>query len=138
VHAARDDVRRVVFCTGKVYYDLAMAATRNPAVALVRVEELYPWPHEEIVQLMERYPAVEQVVWAQEEPRNQGAWTYVQPRLRVSAGAAVGVRYAGRPERASPAEGYAQVHQLEQSRIIAMVMDLGDVVQEQPTLKGNP
>jgi 2-oxoglutarate dehydrogenase E1 component len=134
----RDDVRRVVFCTGKVYYDLAMAANRNPAVALVRVEELYPWPHEEIVQLMERYPAVEQVVWAQEEPRNQGAWTYVQPRLRVSAGAAVGVRYAGRPERASPAEGYAQVHQMEQTRIIAMVMDLGDVVLEQPTLKGNP
>ena len=127
-HAAlqRNDVRRVVFCTGKVYYDLAAAPHRNPLVALVRVEELYPWPHEEIARLMENYPAVEQVVWAQEEPRNQGAWTYVQPRLRASAGAAVGVRYAGRPERASPAEGYAQAHQTEQARIVAMVMDFGE------------
>ena len=127
-HAAlqRNDVRRVVFCTGKMYYDLAAASHRNPLVALVRVEELYPWPHEEIARLMENYPAVEQVVWAQEEPRNQGAWTYVQPRLRASAGAAVGVRYAGRPERASPAEGYAQAHQTEQARIVAMVMDFGE------------
>ena len=94
----RDDVRRVVFCSGKLYYDLALAPHRNPSVALVRVEELYPWPHEEIMRLMDTYPAVEQGVWAQEEPRNQGAWTYVQSRLRASAGAAVGVRYAGRPE----------------------------------------
>jgi 2-oxoglutarate dehydrogenase E1 component len=122
----RDDVRRVVFCTGKLYYDMALAPNRNPHVALVRVEELYPWPHHDLVELMENYPAVEQVVWAQEEPRNQGAWTYVQPRLRASAGSAVGVRYAGRPERASPAEGYAAAHAQEQARIIASVMDLGD------------
>ena len=123
---ARDDVRRVVFCTGKLYYDMALAANRHPQVALVRVEELYPWPHEEIVRLMEQYPAVEQVVWAQEEPRNQGAWTYAQPRLRASAGKVVGVRYAGRPERASPAEGYAAAHAQEQARIIASVMEMGD------------
>ena len=120
----RDDVRRLVFCTGKLYYDLALAPTRNPQVALVRVEELYPWPHEEIQRIMDLYPAIEQVVWAQEEPKNQGAWTYVQPRLRVSAGAAVGVRYMGRPERASPAEGFADAHQAEQARIIAAVMDV--------------
>ncbi|MBL0171970.1 MAG: 2-oxoglutarate dehydrogenase E1 component [Gemmatimonadaceae bacterium] len=122
----RDEVRRVVFCSGKLYYDLVLAPSRNPHVALVRVEELYPWPHEEIARLMQQYPAVEQVVWAQEEPRNQGAWTYVQPRLRASAGAAVGVRYAGRPERASPAEGAADAHQEEQARIVALVMDVGD------------
>jgi hypothetical protein len=122
----RDDVRRIVFCTGKLYYDLALAPSRNPQVALVRVEELYPWPHEEIQRIMDKYPAVEQVVWAQEEPKNQGAWTYVQPRLRASAGAAVGVRYVGRPERASPAEGFADAHQAEQARIVAMVMDPGE------------
>jgi 2-oxoglutarate dehydrogenase E1 component len=122
----RDDVRRLVFCTGKLYYDLALAPTRHPQVALVRVEELYPWPHEEIQRIMDLYPAVEQVVWAQEEPKNQGAWTYVQPRLRASAGAAVGVRYVGRPERASPAEGFADAHQAEQARIIAAVMDVDD------------
>jgi 2-oxoglutarate dehydrogenase E1 component len=131
----RDDVRRIVFCTGKLYYDMALAPTRNVNVALIRVEELYPWPHEEIARLMDLYPAVEQVVWAQEEPRNQGAWTYVQPRLRVSAGAALGVRYTGRPERASPAEGYANVHQAEQARIIANVMDIGDAVEERAGLR---
>ena len=125
--AHRDDVRRLVFCTGKVYYDLALSAQRNPNVALVRIEELYPWPHEEIRQIFEQYPAIDEVVWAQEEPKNQGAWSYVQPRLRVSAGAAVGVRYIGRPERASPAEGHADAHQTEQARIVASVMETGDV-----------
>jgi 2-oxoglutarate dehydrogenase E1 component len=122
----RGDVRRVVFCSGKVYYDLALAPARHPHVALVRVEELYPWPHEAVAAVMAGYPSAEQVVWVQEEPRNQGAWSWVQPRLRVSAGAAVGVRYIGRPERASPAEGYADAHQAEQARIVAAVMDLGD------------
>jgi 2-oxoglutarate dehydrogenase E1 component len=131
----RDDVRRIVFCTGKLYYDLSLAATRNPNVALVRVEELYPWPHEDIVRIMALYPSIEQVVWAQEEPKNQGAWTYVQPRLRASAGASVGVRYVGRPERASPAEGYMDAHQSEQARIIAMVMDTGDVAAERAAMK---
>ncbi len=131
----RDDVRRIVFCTGKLYYDLALAANRNPNVALVRVEELYPWPHEEIARVMDMYPAVEQVVWAQEEPRNQGAWTYVQPRLRASAGAAVGVRYVGRPERASPAEGYKDAHDEAQADIVRKVMDTGDVLAERPAIK---
>jgi 2-oxoglutarate dehydrogenase E1 component len=130
----RDDVRRIVFCTGKIYYDLSLAAGRNPNVALVRVEELYPWPHEEIQRIMDLYPVVEQVVWAQEEPKNQGAWTYVQPRLRASAGAAVGVRYVGRPERAAPAEGHAEAHQAEQARIVATVMDTGEVAEERPAM----
>ena len=119
-----------MFCTGKLYYDLALAPARPPHVALVRVEELYPWPHAEIQQLMDRYPAIDQVVWAQEEPRNQGAWSYVQPRLRVSAGAAVGVRYIGRPERASPAEGHMAAHQAEQARIVAAVMDVDGLPEE--------
>jgi len=132
--AYRDDVRRLVFCSGKVYYDLAAAPSRSTAVALVRIEELYPWSHDAIMALMEQYPAIEQVMWAQEEPKNQGAWTYVQPRLRASAGAAVGVRYAGRPERASPAEGYADAHQAEQARIVATVMDVGDLITAGSTL----
>ncbi len=131
----RDDVRRIVFCTGKVYYDMAASAERSSSVALVRVEQLYPWPHEEIARVMDLYPAVEQVVWVQEEPKNQGAWTYVQPRLRASAGAAVGVRYVGRPERASPAEGYKDVHDAEQARIVALALDTGDVAMERQTLR---
>ena len=131
----RDDVRSIVFCTGKLYYDLSMAPARNASVSLVRVEQLYPWPHEEIARVMDLYPAVEQVVWAQEEPKNQGAWTYVQPRLRASAGAAVGVRYVGRPERASPAEGYKNAHDVEQARIVAHALDTGEVAVERQAMK---
>ena len=131
----RDDVRSIVFCTGKLYYDLSMAPARSASVSLVRVEQLYPWPHDEIARVMDLYPAVEQVVWAQEEPKNQGAWTYVQPRLRASAGAAVGVRYVGRPERASPAEGYKNVHDDEQARIVAQALDAGDMAVERQAMK---
>jgi 2-oxoglutarate dehydrogenase E1 component len=123
---SRADVRRLVFCTGKLYYDLVASPNRSPNVAVVRVEELYPWPHEEIARITALYPALEGIVWAQEEPRNQGAWTYVQPRLRASAGAALGVSYIGRAERASTAEGYKDAHDHEQARIIADVMNVGD------------
>ncbi|MFL5577021.1 MAG: 2-oxoglutarate dehydrogenase E1 component [Gemmatimonadaceae bacterium] len=115
----RGEVRRVVFCTGKVYYDLSMAEHRPAHVALVRVEELYPWPHAQVAAALESYPNVEDVVWAQEEPQNMGAWSYVAPRLRASTGNALNVRYVGRPERASPAEGYESAHKAEQGRIVA-------------------
>ncbi len=115
----RPAVTRLVFCTGKIYYDLA--PKRAPQVALVRVEELYPWPGNQIAQIVDLYPAIEEVVWAQEEPKNQGAWSYVAPRLRMSTGNALLTRYIGRLDRSSPAEGYAEVHKTEQARIIAEV-----------------
>src|SRR3954471_24262245 len=115
----REAITRLVFCTGKIYYDLA--AKRAPHVALVRVEELYPWPGTQIAQIVDLYPAIEEVVWAQEEPKNQGAWSYVAPRLRVSTGNALMTRYIGRPDRASPAEGYAETHKKEQERIVSEV-----------------
>jgi len=115
----REKVTRLVFCTGKIYYDLA--AHRAPHVALVRIEELYPWPGNQIAQVVDLYPAIEEVVWAQEEPKNQGAWSYASPRLRMSTGNALLTRYVGRPDRASPAEGYAEAHKKDQERIIAEV-----------------
>ena len=115
----RQAVTRLVFCTGKIYYDLA--PKRAPQVALVRVEELYPWPGNQIAQIVDLYPAIEEVVWAQEEPKNQGAWSYVAPRLRMSTGNALLTRYIGRLDRSSPAEGYAEVHKTEQARIITEV-----------------
>ena len=115
----REAITRLVFCTGKIYYDLA--PQRAPHVALVRVEELYPWPGNQIAQIVDLYPAIEEVVWAQEEPKNQGAWSYASPRLRMSTGNALLTRYVGRPDRASPAEGYAEAHKKEQERIIAEV-----------------
>jgi 2-oxoglutarate dehydrogenase E1 component len=116
----RDQVKRLVFCTGKMYYDLA--AKRAPHIALVRVEQLYPWPDKEVAAIVDLYPSVEEVVWAQEEPKNMGAWTYVSPRLRASTGNAMVVRYVGRPERASPAEGHAAAHKAEQERIVSEVV----------------
>jgi 2-oxoglutarate dehydrogenase E1 component len=123
----RQAVRRVVFCTGKLYYDMLDARTKageEPGVALVRVEELAPWPHDAIAAVVDAYPNLEDVVWAQEEPRNMGAWTYVSPRLRASTGTQLPVRYVGRPERASPAEGYASVHAEEQARIVSDALTL--------------
>jgi len=112
----RKAVTRLVFCTGKIFYDLA--PRRAPHVALVRVEELYPWPGDQVARIVDQYPSVEEVVWAQEEPKNSGAWTFAAPRLRVSTGNAIPLRYIGRPERASPAEGYAEAHKVEQERIV--------------------
>ena len=94
-----------MLCTGKVYYDLT-AKPLPDDVAVVRVEELYPWPHAEVSRVLDLYPNVKDVAWVQEEPKNMGAWSYVAPRLRGSVGNALVIRYIGRPERASPAEGY--------------------------------
>ncbi|HJU74058.1 MAG TPA: 2-oxoglutarate dehydrogenase E1 component [Gemmatimonadaceae bacterium] len=114
----REEVSRLVLCTGKIYYDLATAERPNH-VAVVRVEELYPWPHEGVSAVIDSYPNVNEIVWAQEEPKNMGAWTYAAPRLRASVGNAQTIRYVGRPERSSPAEGFANSHQVEQARIVA-------------------
>ncbi|MDQ8153894.1 MAG: 2-oxoglutarate dehydrogenase E1 component [Gemmatimonadota bacterium] len=119
----REQVRRIVFCTGKVYYDLA---AREPAehVAVVRVEALYPWPLDEVSRIVDRYPNIDEVAWVQEEPKNMGAWSYVAPRLRVAAGNALVIRYIGRPERASPAEGYPKAHADEQGRIVQDALEV--------------
>jgi 2-oxoglutarate dehydrogenase E1 component len=117
----RDAVQRLVFCTGKIYYDLMAVGERPTNVGIVRVEELAPWPRE-IADIVDQYPNVDEVVWAQEEPKNMGAWTYVQPRLRASIGTVTTLRYIGRPERASPAEGYKSAHDAEQARIVNEVL----------------
>jgi len=119
----RDEVQRVVFCTGKLYYDLT-TKERPANVAIARVEELYPWPAEQVSRIVDLYRNVTEVVWAQEEPKNMGAWTYVSPRLRACTGNAILVRYIGRPERASPAEGYVASHQEEQARIITDALEV--------------
>jgi 2-oxoglutarate dehydrogenase E1 component len=113
----RDAVKRLIFCTGKIYYDI-LAAGVPESVAVVRVEELYPWPHEEVARIVDLYPHIDEVAWVQEEPKNMGAWSFVAPRLRVSTGNALVIRYYGRVERASPAEGYQSTHAEEQERII--------------------
>jgi 2-oxoglutarate dehydrogenase E1 component len=122
-----EEVTRVVLCSGKVFVDLVGTGDEQRAerlsiegvdrVAVLRVEELYPFPGEEIREALGRLPGVREVVWVQEEPRNMGAWTFVEPRLRELLGD-LPLRYEGRPERASPAEGYAHRHAAEQMRIV--------------------
>jgi 2-oxoglutarate dehydrogenase E1 component len=115
--ANHDEVTRLVFCSGKVYYDIVgheqRAAARNVAVA--RLEQLYPFPVEAYAQVVAAYPKLEQVVWAQEEPQNMGAWRTIRHRLEAPG---VPLEYAGRPWRASPSEGYPTAHLREQDRIV--------------------
>jgi 2-oxoglutarate dehydrogenase E1 component len=125
--AERETVKRLVFGSGKIYYDLAAARAEREksgaiGVAIARVEELYPWPHDAVAAVVDKYPNLEEVVWTQEEPKNMGAWTFVSPRLRASTGNQLNVRSIGRPERASPAEGYFQAHSEEQARIVNEVL----------------
>jgi 2-oxoglutarate dehydrogenase E1 component len=117
---APDQVTRLVFCSGKIYYDLT-EKERPPTVAIVRIEEIAPWPRD-VSKVVDMYPNIEEVVWAQEEPKNMGAWTYVQPRLRASIGTMPMLRYIGRPERASPAEGHKSDHDQMQAKIVADVL----------------
>jgi 2-oxoglutarate dehydrogenase E1 component len=117
---AREHVQRLVFCTGKLYYDL-IAAGQPANIGIDRVEQLAPWPSK-VADIADLYSNVEEVVWAQEEPKNMGAWTYVQPRLRASVGTLTPLRYLGRPERACPAEGYKTWHDAEQARILREVL----------------
>jgi 2-oxoglutarate dehydrogenase E1 component len=125
-----DAITRLVLCSGKVYVDLvgstedqrreraALPGVERTAVG--RVEELYPFPEKEIGALVASYPNLREVVWVQEEPRNMGAWSYIAPRLAEML--LVPLRYEGRPERASPAEGYQHRHLREQNRIVSAAL----------------
>ena len=118
----RSEIRRLLFCTGKIYYDL-IEKERPSGVAIVRIEELYPWPSD-VARIVDAYPNLEEAVWVQEEPKNMGAWTYVSPRLRADIGTVLPLRYIGRPERAAPAEGYHSTHVEEQARIVTEALTI--------------
>ena len=114
------EVKRVVLCTGKVYYDLLarLEQAESANVAVIRVEELYPFPEELLREALGRFGNADEFVWLQEEPQNMGAWTYIKPRIDALLSDGMKLDYAGRPERASPAEGYASDHEVEQARIV--------------------
>jgi 2-oxoglutarate dehydrogenase E1 component len=119
IAAARaDEVRRVLVCTGKVYYDLVAErgkrfGGREHEVAILRIEELYPWPERRLLELFARYGAAAKWTWVQEEPLNMGAWTFVRERLREVLGDKVPLAHTGRPEAASPATGSLRVHKAQ-------------------------
>jgi len=113
-------VRRVVICSGKIYYDLIGSEERaaHPEVAIVRAERLYPFPTEDLERVLGRYPAVERVAWVQEEPRNMGARKFVLPKIRHLVPFKIPLGDISRPERSRPAEGYPAAHAVEQARIV--------------------
>jgi 2-oxoglutarate dehydrogenase complex dehydrogenase (E1) component-like enzyme len=115
--------RRLALCAGKVYYDIVghEAAADADDVAVARIEQLYPFPVEATNALIASYPDLEEVVWAQEEPQNMGAWRTIRHRLEEAA-AGLPVRYVGRPWRASTAEGYPTAHTIGQDRIARAVL----------------
>jgi len=124
--ASEDKVRRIVFCTGKVYYDLLSARTTKGVddVAISRIEQISPFPHDLVQEEVKKYPNAE-IVWCQEEPKNAGAWQYVRPRLVTSARDVrpIDPAYAGRKPAASTATGYGSWHTKEMNEFLDKALD---------------
>ena len=117
-------VRRVVLCSGKVFFDL-LAGRRERGIgdiAILRVEQLYPFPRKRLRELLDQYGNAREIVWCQEDPRNQGAWYQIQHHLRALKHGDQSLGYAGRPPSASPACGYPQLHQLQQQALIDIAL----------------
>jgi multifunctional 2-oxoglutarate metabolism enzyme len=128
------EITRLVLCTGKIYYDLLANKAReaNPGVAIGRVELLYPFPQSELLELVNSYPKLHEVVWVQEEPRNMGARAFMSPRLLQVLPEQLQFGYIGRPERAASGEGYPIAHATEQHRILSTALDLRQPVSQYP------
>jgi 2-oxoglutarate dehydrogenase E1 component len=118
--AAPDDVQRVILCTGKIGHELMDERdTRAAPAAVVRIEQLYPWPDTELFTILDRYPDAKQVWWVQEEPANMGAWNYIHLRLHRVLRDRAKLKHIARAPSASPASGSAKVHDAEQQRLLA-------------------
>ena len=115
-----DKVKRVVMCSGKVYYDLAKKREEkgNEDVAILRIEQLYPFPHKAFAAELKKYPNVTDLVWCQDEPQNQGAWFFIQHNIHENMSEGQKLGYAGRAASASPAVGYAHLHAEQQKALV--------------------
>jgi 2-oxoglutarate dehydrogenase E1 component len=113
-------VKRVIACSGRVYYDLvnARAERKQNDVAIIRIEQLYPFPHKNFASELKKFPATTEIVWAQDEPQNQGAWFYIQHNILENMAEGQKLAYAGRPASASPAVGYYDKHYAQQKALI--------------------
>jgi 2-oxoglutarate decarboxylase len=125
--ARREEVERLVLCTGKVFWDIDASERRETAenVAIARVELLYPFAKEQLSELIASYPNLKELVWAQEEPRNMGCWKVMSRRLPDLLPEGIELGYVGRPTRASPGEGYSVAHAREQERIVLTALTPG-------------
>ncbi|MFM2274478.1 MAG: hypothetical protein RL211_350 [Pseudomonadota bacterium] len=120
VNRRADKVKRVVACSGKVYYDLVRKREENGTndTAIIRVEQLYPFPHKAFANELKKYPNAADVVWCQDEPQNQGAWFFVQHYIHENMSEGQKLGYSGRAASASPAAGYAHLHQEQQKTLV--------------------
>jgi len=118
----KQDVTRVVLCGGKVYYDLLeKRREENLNIAVVRVEQLYPYPEKRLAEVLATYPNIKELVWCQEEPKNQGAWLFIAPRLYegvMKSALQVQISYAGREASAAPACGSPYLHAKQQAQLV--------------------
>jgi 2-oxoglutarate dehydrogenase E1 component len=115
-----ESVERLILCTGKIYTELVGSEAREEdyVTAVARVEFLYPFPEEDITAVVGGYPNLAEIIWAQEEPRNMGAWTFMEPRLRKLVDGELLIRYVGKPARPSPAQGSRRFHDREHATMI--------------------
>ncbi len=113
-------VERLILCSGKIYTELVGSEYREEATdtAVARIELLYPFPEEQIREVLDGYEGLREIIWVQEEPQNMGAWSFVEPRLREIAGDEMPVNYVGKPARPSPAQGSAKFHKQEHAEIV--------------------
>ena len=117
------EVKRLILCSGKVFYDLRAARRERDIhdIAIIRIEQMYPFPRIDLMEIINRYPNVEDVNWVQEEPKNQGAWYAMQSRMRTVVQrhkVDLFLRYVGREFSASAAAGYSALHMREQEKFI--------------------
>jgi 2-oxoglutarate dehydrogenase E1 component len=115
-----ESVERLILCSGKFYTELVQSEAReeDEITAVARIELLYPFPEEDIKAVVEGYPNLQEIVWVQEEPKNMGAWTFVDPLLRELVDGELPVRYIGKPARPSTAQGSAAFHKREHEQIV--------------------
>ena len=115
-----DKVKRIVACSGKVYYDLVKkrAEAKIDDVAIIRVEQLYPFPHKAFAAEVKRYSNAADIVWCQDEPQNQGAWFFIQHNIHENMIDGQKLGYSGRAASASPAVGYSHLHQEQQKALV--------------------
>ena len=113
-------VKRVILCSGKIYYDLLekRRTEKRTDIAIVRVEQLYPFPGQLLNETLGCYTGTDDLVWCQEEPKNQGAWDFCKPRLATDLDERWRVSYAGREPSSAPAVGSAQLHTKQQNEIV--------------------
>jgi len=121
----KTDVKNLTLCSGRIFVDLVTSDLRkeNPDDAIVRVEQLYPFPKKELEEILAGYPNLERLIWVQEEPLNMGAWNYLRPHLRQITDDRLTLHYVGRPESSSPAEGSSTLYRINQGSLIEQAFD---------------